>query len=249
MSSEEGGYSGGGTTANNKIVYNGNTLIDLTSDTAVESDVALGKTFHKANGMLATGTNSGGGGGSEPLIVEYDDEDIGEAVVQAMQSHRQIIMFDPDFDGYVLLTAYADYWEDYNECYFQFVITNENSSGERWLYVYLDDEDYVAEWSDSNYSFLMDGGSANTLNIGNKLTFDANSKLKFYASSVNYIYVFQDRSLGNYNIRLGNGNDSSSIYSDVRLNGIATPTSNNDAVNKQYVDNMVGNIETLLSAI
>ena len=48
--------------ANNKIVYNGQTLIDLTGDTAVAEDVAQGKTFHLADGTQATGTASGGGG-------------------------------------------------------------------------------------------------------------------------------------------------------------------------------------------
>lgn len=48
--------------ANNKIIYNGNTLIDLTGDTAVAADVASGKTFHLADGTQATGTASGGGG-------------------------------------------------------------------------------------------------------------------------------------------------------------------------------------------
>ncbi len=45
-----------------KITFDGHTLIDLTQDTAVESDVASGKTFHKADGTLAVGTASGGGG-------------------------------------------------------------------------------------------------------------------------------------------------------------------------------------------
>jgi len=46
----------------NKVVYDGDTLIDLTNDTATASDVASGKTFHLADGTIATGTASGGGG-------------------------------------------------------------------------------------------------------------------------------------------------------------------------------------------
>lgn len=42
--------------ANNKIVYNNETLIDLTEDTATAADVAQGKTFHLASGVQATGT-------------------------------------------------------------------------------------------------------------------------------------------------------------------------------------------------
>ena len=45
-----------------KVAYDGHTLIDLTGDTAVAADVIQGKTFHLANGVKTTGTNTGGGG-------------------------------------------------------------------------------------------------------------------------------------------------------------------------------------------
>ena len=45
---------------NNKVVYFGQTLMDLTGDTATAADVAQGKTFHLASGAPATGTASGG---------------------------------------------------------------------------------------------------------------------------------------------------------------------------------------------
>lgn len=56
----------------NKVVYGGNTLIDLTSDTATASDVAQGKTFHLADGTQATGTASGGGGGSSYTLLHSE---------------------------------------------------------------------------------------------------------------------------------------------------------------------------------
>ena len=40
----------------NKIVYAGDTLIDLTSDTVTESDVLSSVTFHKADGSIGTGS-------------------------------------------------------------------------------------------------------------------------------------------------------------------------------------------------
>ena len=40
-----------------KVAYDGHTLIDLTQDTAVESDVADGKYFHKSNGERVQGTS------------------------------------------------------------------------------------------------------------------------------------------------------------------------------------------------
>ena len=42
--------------ANNKIVYNNETLIDLTGDDVTAADVAQGKTFHLASGIQSTGT-------------------------------------------------------------------------------------------------------------------------------------------------------------------------------------------------
>ena len=53
--------------AYNKVEFNGDTIIDLTSTTAEASDVADGKTFFLADGTQAVGTMS------VPLIpVEYD---------------------------------------------------------------------------------------------------------------------------------------------------------------------------------
>ena len=42
----------------NKVIYDGDTIIDLTGDTATASDVLSGKTFHLANGFQATGALS-----------------------------------------------------------------------------------------------------------------------------------------------------------------------------------------------
>jgi hypothetical protein len=63
--------------AANKVTLNGETLIDLTQDTANESDVAVGKTFHKSNGAIRIGTNSSVGGAPSqpsPLPIEVSTE-------------------------------------------------------------------------------------------------------------------------------------------------------------------------------
>lgn len=42
----------------NKVVYGGNTLLDVSTDTAVASDVASGKYFHLKTGERVAGTNT-----------------------------------------------------------------------------------------------------------------------------------------------------------------------------------------------
>lgn len=42
----------------NKVVYDGTTLIDLTSDTVAASDVQTGKYFHLPTGERVQGTNT-----------------------------------------------------------------------------------------------------------------------------------------------------------------------------------------------
>ena len=44
----------------NKVVYDGSTLIDLTSDTVTASDVVSGVTFHGRDGASGTGTLANG---------------------------------------------------------------------------------------------------------------------------------------------------------------------------------------------
>lgn len=51
----------------NKVTVNNATIIDLTNDTAIASDVASGKYFHLATGERVVGTASGGGGNAYTL--------------------------------------------------------------------------------------------------------------------------------------------------------------------------------------
>ena len=57
----------------NKIIYDGNTLIDLTNDTVTEENLMLGETAHGADGKLIVGTlevNEGGDTTAEDGLVD-----------------------------------------------------------------------------------------------------------------------------------------------------------------------------------
>lgn len=56
--------------AKNKVVFDGNTLIDLTDTTATASDVAQGKYFYTNAGVRTQGTASGGGSSKNVQIAQ-----------------------------------------------------------------------------------------------------------------------------------------------------------------------------------
>lgn len=56
----------------NKVVFSGNTLIDITDTTATASDVASGKYFYTNAGVRTQGTASGGGGLNIQMYDGYD---------------------------------------------------------------------------------------------------------------------------------------------------------------------------------
>ena len=51
-----------------KVVYGGDTLIDLTGDSVTPETLAQGVTAHDASGQLIVGTMTGGGGGGDPNL-------------------------------------------------------------------------------------------------------------------------------------------------------------------------------------
>lgn len=57
----------------NKIVYGGNTLIDLTSDTVTAATLFKGVTAHAADGSIITGTYEESGTGSAIVVTEEQD--------------------------------------------------------------------------------------------------------------------------------------------------------------------------------
>jgi hypothetical protein len=57
----------------NKIILNNEVLIDLTQDTAIEEDVAEGKTFHKADGSVGVGVAHVGAEDLNDVLTEQEE--------------------------------------------------------------------------------------------------------------------------------------------------------------------------------
>lgn len=121
----------------NKVDLNGETLIDLTADTATAEDVAEGKTFHLASGEQATGTSTGGSGSDlgiieamdEPLptpeetdpYVVYDNDDKSAYVRKIYDKENAIYSPGEGYDYYYIcsyeeingISYYFIYWSTY----------------------------------------------------------------------------------------------------------------------------------------
>jgi hypothetical protein len=58
----------------NRVIYKGETLVDLTGDTVTPETLMAGTTAHAANGEVITGTATGGTGSSIELDTTLTEE-------------------------------------------------------------------------------------------------------------------------------------------------------------------------------
>lgn len=86
---------------------------DASVTTAVESDVASGKTFIKADGSVGTGTNSGGGGGSVDFVVFEKELSFSSLTTsaQTLVTQAELVAAGVIESSSVLLTNAWDSWE------------------------------------------------------------------------------------------------------------------------------------------
>jgi hypothetical protein len=84
----------------NKVVFGGVAIVDITPTTAVESDVASGKVFFKADGSMATGTKTDAG----VSIVTTQDTHGGDIITI---TGAQIVPFNPFGEELELIDSYA----------------------------------------------------------------------------------------------------------------------------------------------
>lgn len=155
-----------------KVAYNGQTLIDLTGDTATAADVLTGKTFHLANGEQATGTNTGSitPTGTKNIttngihdVTSYANANVnvagGTAVFGEAVSVSITLDNTPEEDGFDLDVAYRGYdpldptsiiWKTET-----FHFDNQGQTVTKTLYLTPIDEAYV----DGIYVPVGDGGT------------------------------------------------------------------------------------------
>ena len=112
-----------------KVAYDWHTLIDLTQDTAVESDVASGKWFHKANGDRVQGTASGGGSGTATFpgnVTITFDTNLADTIPYAYRAASSVTptnvvwtfgLYDPSDPQDVVLNIASNVYEVYDGFY------------------------------------------------------------------------------------------------------------------------------------
>ncbi len=96
----------------NKVIYNGNTLIDLSADTVSSAaDIIQGKVGHLRDGSVVTGTASGGGGGgsASPKQINFIDYD-GTIVESYTKTEWQSVTALPSNPSHSGLTAQGWNW-------------------------------------------------------------------------------------------------------------------------------------------
>lgn len=107
----------------NKVEFAGNTLIDLTDTTAVAADVASGKLFHLASGVLATGTAVMSGGLDYEIGTFEPEENVARPQINFAKTHATmpILVSFSDATGVDTTTqsnlvfTYFDYWKAFGK--------------------------------------------------------------------------------------------------------------------------------------
>ncbi len=73
----------------NKVIYDGNTLIDLSGDTVSPDKLMEGVTAHDKTGAQIVGTATGGGGATEPYVEETYDS-YGNLTGAVLHGHTKV---------------------------------------------------------------------------------------------------------------------------------------------------------------
>ena len=117
----------------NKVIVNNEVVIDLSLDTVIESDVARGKSFHKADGTQATGTYNKPYG--ELKIYENGNYDV--------LAYDKVQVAIPEYDGtiYILISFKINsttYFAEEGMTWGEWCDSNYNTGG------YADNGTYIA---------------------------------------------------------------------------------------------------------
>ena len=216
----------------NKVEYAGQTLIDLTGDTATAADVAKGKIFHLASGAQAIGTLEGGGGASKNDVNFYDYD--GTIVKSYSAAEFANLTALPDNPSHTGLTAQGWNWtladaKTYVASYGkleigQMYITDD---GKTRIYIRLEDGRLAPYLGIAiNGTATVEWGDGQTSIVTGSSTSTVVSTQHAYASAGDYVIKIavsgsmELRSSSAYSSQVLWGNFTSGNYNRVYQNGI-----------------------------
>lgn len=245
----------------NKVIYNGEPLIDLTSDTVSAATLLEGETAHDRSGAPITGTYT--------APVSSVNTKTGNVVLTASDVGIHIVQYTINYDdetGEEYLTFNATYnqvstWIGNNEL----VILTASDGGIQYYYsgseryefdftsstgqtisLRLVDENTIGNFIDytgGNYVIksLEDSSSYDSSNITHTTpgNIDLRTYINEYESGSSVTLDGINVGIDGESIQIGHANGSYYI-SDTTIYGVVTPTSDTMAANKKYVDDALG---------
>ena len=164
----------------NKVVYNGATLIDLSDTTAVQSDVASGKSFYTASGQKLLGTASGSGGTGQTATGTVSGS--GSAVLQIPCDFApDLIYVHGDMTGDVSLRGCVTFMI-IKDTYLETTVDGSSSDTDEYIYWY--NHNITGYSTDTSLPYGTYANGVVTLNM-----IENSSAIRFN-SAVTYAYKF-----------------------------------------------------------
>lgn len=149
-----------------KVILNNTTLIDATTATATAADITSPKTAMLADGVMTTGTGSGGGGSDDSknvLFIDYDGEELYQYTTEELRAMNAL----PANPSHAGLTAQGWNWsladaKAYVTAYPEAdLVIGQNyvtSDGKTRIYIYVDDLTDVSTPFYLRFTATDDGG-------------------------------------------------------------------------------------------
>lgn len=149
----------------NKVIYEGETLIDLTGDTVTPDTLMVGATAHAANGEVISGTATGG---SDLYLYNEGEENLTQVSHNAVNDEGGENELDPTAVNITTgRSSFTNGQKNRNGAYFS-IVTGQNNALPRLFAQTLPDGTVVKKWRSSSSNVV--GGTGNFVTSGNGVT-------------------------------------------------------------------------------